>query len=799
MNFKKVIKKFLFLIPVVVIVFLSFNKSSIGKVITEINRYKDPANGDFHEEFFYECVVDAYNEQRENQPEANYTDSLSPEQLSYIKNLNCNGEGKEYVDLIEDVTGIESLTNLESLDLSNNKIEEIDLSYNEVLTHLDLSSNRLSSISLINNDDLTDLNLSDNNLQSINLRNNTNLINLNLDKNLFSEIDLSQNTKLEDFSMSYNRKYGATPLDIICPMSYINFENNSELKKVTISNSCLKKVKLDNTSKLESLDLSYNKMGSIQESIILSHSTNLKELNLSHNTLSSIDLSHNTKLRELYLAHNSLTGIDLSEKSALETVDLSNNQISSVDTLNDSVDLQYLDLSNSGLRSIILSSNTNLQILNLESNFLTEIDLSSNNSLTTIDLSNNVLSSLDLSGKNDLVSVDLEYNRMIDLDLTDNDIALNQINISHQGSSHDLLENNYSNANDDLIGLINDNGFVSDYETGYDAKGLSGGNNLSWRYNYNVDWHRVESDKYSDDLSEETIAVKDSNIKAFLDNFESRDYDLNFFVNDGTSNLSSGNFEAGNLYTLRIYSSVLSSRLVHEYDLEFAALGVSLDSDNIELGLNANKTHPLSATVTPEYATNKNVTWESSDTSVATVNSSGLVSSVGAGEATITVATADGEFTDECTVTVVDDHSDDDLDFTEGITVVEEGQSKYMVGIKPKVDVSNLYLGLGSEYTASVFLNDGVTPKTTGLIGTGNVIKIYDGDDLVVSYIAVIKGDVNGSGDLNSTDIAEIYRMKRDVSDYSYCYWLAADVNNSGDLNTTDMAEIYRLRRQSNS
>ena len=44
--------------------------------------------------------------------------------------------------------------------------------------------------------------------------------------------------------------------------------------------------------------------------------------------------------------------------------------------------------------------------------------------------------------------------------------------------------------------------------------------------------------------------------------------------------------------------------------------------------------------------------WSSSDESVATVNSAGLVTAAGAGRAVITVTTEDGNFTAECTVTV---------------------------------------------------------------------------------------------------------------------------------------------------
>jgi len=61
----------------------------------------------------------------------------------------------------------------------------------------------------------------------------------------------------------------------------------------------------------------------------------------------------------------------------------------------------------------------------------------------------------------------------------------------------------------------------------------------------------------------------------------------------------------------------------------------------------------LTATATPANATNRNVTWQSSDTAVAIVNASGQVTAVGAGTATITVRTADGNRTASVQVTVI--------------------------------------------------------------------------------------------------------------------------------------------------
>ncbi len=85
----------------------------------------------------------------------------------------------------------------------------------------------------------------------------------------------------------------------------------------------------------------------------------------------------------------------------------------------------------------------------------------------------------------------------------------------------------------------------------------------------------------------------------------------------------------------------------------YKVTGVSLNKDS--LSLEPGGSEALTATVTPDNATNKNVTWSSSAEGVATVDANGKVTAVDAGTAVITVTTEDGNKTATCTVTVEHD------------------------------------------------------------------------------------------------------------------------------------------------
>ena len=77
--------------------------------------------------------------------------------------------------------------------------------------------------------------------------------------------------------------------------------------------------------------------------------------------------------------------------------------------------------------------------------------------------------------------------------------------------------------------------------------------------------------------------------------------------------------------------------------------GIVLSDGNISLVTGQSKT--VRATVSPENATDKNVSWVSSDSSVATVNN-GTITGVSAGTAVISALSADRRASKTCTVTV---------------------------------------------------------------------------------------------------------------------------------------------------
>lgn len=124
--------------------------------------------------------------------------------------------------------------------------------------------------------------------------------------------------------------------------------------------------------------------------------------------------------------------------------------------------------------------------------------------------------------------------------------------------------------------------------------------------------------------------------------------------------------------------------------------GVEISQGDQEIVVNEDV--QLDITVLPLNATNKNVGWESSDETVATVSATGMVTGVGDGQAVITVTTEDGGYTDEITVSVS----------SVAVTAINIVQSNQFLGV-------GQYLQLTTEITPANATNQNVSWESSNV------------------------------------------------------------------------------------
>lgn len=209
--------------------------------------------------------------------------------------------------------------------------------------------------------------------------------------------------------------------------------------------------------------------------------------------------------------------------------------------------------------------------------------------------------------------------------------------------------------------------------------------------------------------------------------------------------------------------------------------GVSLSYE--ALTMYKGKSATLKATVTPDTATNKEVSWTSSNTSVATVNN-GVITAISEGTSVITVKTSEGGYTATCALTVIaeeeetpyePDTTDTDIYFITDSTLsngtydstadeytfsITKNYKQIYVNAPEKVIVIELNgVTLENNTNSPIYVEDCDTVEISAKKGTTNNIKdtraayVTDQEGQGKGAIFVSNGDLKlkGTGTLNIT------------------------------------------------
>lgn len=159
--------------------------------------------------------------------------------------------------------------------------------------------------------------------------------------------------------------------------------------------------------------------------------------------------------------------------------------------------------------------------------------------------------------------------------------------------------------------------------------------------------------------------------------------------------------------------------------------GVSLDKSDVTLYEGENLS--LIATIAPDNATNKNVVWKSSNTSVATVVD-GEVTALKAGVATITVTTEDGGKTATCNVTVKAKVASVSLNKSEAS--LYEGETVSLIAtITPSNATNKNVIWSSSDTSVATVLNGKVTALKAGT--TSITVTTEDGGKTATCNVTV--------------------------------------------------------------
>ncbi|MEM6718974.1 MAG: hypothetical protein AAF611_06660 [Bacteroidota bacterium] len=313
-------------------------------------------------------------------------------------------------------------TNLDNVRADNTNISTLDVAANTGLTTLRIHDTALISLDLSTLTSLTNLRCYDTNISFLNMQNgnNTNVTffditnNANLSCVLVDDVAYST-TNWTDidaglvFSDTYCRYTNIPDANFEARLEALGYDDISGdgqvptalievVTNLDIRNEGITDVTgMEDFSALITLDVSDNTIGTID----ISNSTNLTLLEANTCGLTSLDISQNPALFSVSAHSNQLTSLNTTNNTGLESITLYGNLLTAVDfTTNTALD--YVDVFQNQLTALDLRTNTDVEVLFCDNNNITNLDLSLNSKLETISCSGNELISLNVQNGNNI-------------------------------------------------------------------------------------------------------------------------------------------------------------------------------------------------------------------------------------------------------------------------------------------------------------------------------------------------------------------------------------------------------------
>ena len=288
-----------------------------------------------------------------------------------VKKLDLNGNNLTHIDLPEGI---------ETVDLEYNKLTNIVVPNS--VRHLWAEKNKIENITL--GSGIRDLNLRENNLTHIDLPEGVGFV--ILEKNQLESLVIPSSVHT---MRATNNKISN---DVVVPngVEYLELYNN-KISNITLAPS------------LKEIGLSENNISNID----LSNLVNAEKLHLGNNPLQSIDVSGMPKLKDLFLYKTKIkNNIDLRNNVNLERFEIGGVEegeeprVENFDFTNN-LKLKTIEIKDRNLKNFDLGKYVNLKSIELENNIMNpNLDLSRLTNLSTIYLTNNKLTNLKLPDAN---------------------------------------------------------------------------------------------------------------------------------------------------------------------------------------------------------------------------------------------------------------------------------------------------------------------------------------------------------------------------------------------------------------
>ena len=344
---------------------------------------------------------------------------------------------------------VSALSNLENLQLQNSDLTSIDLSNNTALDTLVLGSPNLVNPDLSNNNFISYLQIENSGITSIDVTAMNGLTQLRLQNNNLSELNLSQNTNISFLLLNDN---DFTSLNIANGnndnINTAAFNNNPLLTCIQIDANFTPPI----SSWFKDANAIYSDDCAAATCVVTIPDANFKsallgDVNINTNNDGEIQCDEAANYTgTLDLTNQNISDLTGAEAFVLaESIDVTGNPITIADFSFTNSFTTIAANANGQLNTLDVSGAVNLEVLELSNTAVTTVDVSNNVNLLSFTSQSNSFSSLDLSNNVLLTSLRLIIENITELDVSANTALTSLVILQNQLTSLNIANGNNAN------------------------------------------------------------------------------------------------------------------------------------------------------------------------------------------------------------------------------------------------------------------------------------------------------------------------------------------------------------------
>ena len=250
---------------------------------------------------------------------------------------------------------------------------------------------------------------------------------------------------------------------------------------------------------------------------------------------------------------------------------------------------------------------------------------------------------------------------------------------------------------------------------------------------------------------------------------------------------------------LSIYDAYTNLGEAGEFTVEVTVkqvvTGVNLNTPSVNVYIG--ETTKLEANIFPHTAYDKDATWVSSDNTIATVDSNGVVTARNEGTVAITVTTKDGAFKDTTTVNVLKKKSNNNiyLSFDSSNFYIGDSKKIYSV-VSPDNSLLSKLVYSSSDTSVATISSDGII--TAKKKGTTTIKARIPEEEISTSIDIVVKDKILERIDLSSTNLSltvgDSYTLKSYFYPNDAISYVTYTSNDSSIASVNSKGEVTALK-----